>query len=181
MKKILIIKGSNRKNGYTSKICDEIKNVAGEENVEIFDTFNEDFLPCDGCNYCEEKGKCRHRDLDDFFKRFETVDEIIIVSPVYNGTFSAPVKALIDRFQMYYTWFYKNGRVQKINKRRKGVLIAVSGRDGKEAFQYMKRQLKFAFSILNIEFADSFLCSGTDTLSDYDSVICQIKRSLSDE
>jgi multimeric flavodoxin WrbA len=178
MEKILIIKGSNRKNGYTEKICNEIIKAAGEENVQVFDSFNASFKPCDGCNYCEEKGECRHRDLDAFFDSFEKADTVVFVSPVYNGTFSAPVKALIDRFQVYYTWFYKNGKVQKINKRRKGVLIAVSGRDGKDAFQYMKSQLKFAFSILNIEFTNSFLCSGTDTLSDYDSVICRIKKEF---
>ena len=147
MKKILIIKGSGRKNGFSSNFCRELEN----------------------------------HDLDEFFKVFEGADIIFFVSPVYNGTFSAPMKSLIDRFQVYYTSFYANGKVQKIEKRRKAYLIISSGRDGKASLEYMKTQLRFAFSILNIEFGKAFLCSNTDTESDYEDVLSDIKRSLSDE
>lgn len=181
MKKILIIKGSGRKDGYTTKFCKEIEDFYKDEDVVVFDAFNEKFAFCNGCNYCEKNGRCVNRDLDEFFRVFETADIIFFTSPVYNGTFSAPVKALIDRFQVYYTSFYANGKVQKIKKRRKAYLFVSAGRDGKASFEYMKTQLKFAFSILNIEFKNSFLCSNTDTQSDYEQVLSDIKRSLSDE
>jgi multimeric flavodoxin WrbA len=181
MKKILIIKGSDRRDGYTNKFCKEIEDFYKDEEVIIFDTFNEKFAFCNGCNYCEKNGKCINRDLDGFFKEFESTDIIFFTSPVYNGTFSAPVKSLIDRFQVYYTSFYANGKVQKIEKRRKAYLFVCAGRDGKVCFEYMKTQLKFAFSILNIEFKDAFLCSNTDTQSNYEDVLSDIKRSLSDE
>ena len=88
---------------------------------------------------------------------------IIVSSPVYNGTFTAPVKAIIDRFQFYYTSFYKNGKVQAIKKHRKALLVAAAGRSGVEALGYMEKQLKCAFTILNMELAGSVLCSDTDT------------------
>lgn len=181
MKKILIINGSGRKNGFSSSFCHELESFYKTEEVVIFDTFNESFRFCDGCNYCEKNGKCKNRDLDEFFKAFENADIIFFLSPVYNGTFSAPMKALIDRFQFYYTFFYANGKVQKIEKKRKAYLIVSSGRDGKASLEYMKTQLRFAFSILNIEFKKSFLCKNTDTESDYEDVLSDIKRSLSDE
>ena len=75
--------------------------------------------------------------MDDFFEKFENADLIIFSSPVYNGTFPAPLKALVDRFQCYYTTFYANGKVQPIKKRRKAILIAAAGRDGKKSVEFM--------------------------------------------
>ncbi len=178
MKKILIIEGSGRVNGYTNKISSEIQKRYAGEDVKVFNCFRESFKPCDGCNYCEKNDVCSKRDLDEFYKTFENADKIFFLSPVYNGTFSAPLKGLIDRFQVYFTSFYENGKVQKIKKHRDAYFIASSGRDGNAAFEYMKSQLKCAFTILNIELKDSFLCSFTDTQPTYDEVVGEIKRSL---
>ncbi len=180
-KKILIIKGSGRKNGYTNHLCDEVQKFFQGQDISVFDTFKENFLPCNGCNYCEKNGKCVNRDLDSFFEKFQDADLIVFASPVYNGTFSAPMKSLVDRFQVYYTSFYANGKIQPIKKRRKAIFIAAAGRDGKISFEYMKTQLKFAFSILNIEFSDSVLCSYTDTESTYTETLEYLKRSLENE
>ncbi|MBR6552062.1 MAG: flavodoxin family protein [Clostridia bacterium] len=164
-KKVLIIDGSGRQNGYTKKQIEYFKSICGCENIVTYELFKEKFEFCNGCNYCEENGKCRHRDLDEFFKEFETADFIVFASPLYNGTFSAPLKALIDRFQFYYTYFYKNNKTQKIKKNRKAVLLVSSGRDGQKWLSIMEEQLKFACSILNIEFIGSALCNYTDTTS----------------
>ncbi len=180
-KKVLIIKGSARKDSYTNRLCDVAEDFLADSEIEIFDAYSEKFLPCDGCNYCEKNGKCKNRDLDVFFKSFEEADLIIVASPVYNGTFTAPVKALVDRFQVYYTGFYANGKCQQIKKRRKAVLISASGRDGVKSFEFMKWQLCCAFSILNIEFKGSVLCSHTDTQPQFSKAVEDLKRSLTDE
>lgn len=180
-KKILIIKGSARKDGFTNRLCNETEKFFAEYEISVFDTFKEEFLPCNGCNYCEKNGKCVKRDLDGFFEKFENADLIVFASPVYNGTFSAPMKSLLDRFQVYYTNFYANGKIQQIKKRRKAIFIAAAGRDGKVSFEYMKSQLKCAFSILNIELVNSVLCAYTDTQSTYIETLEELKRSLKDE
>ncbi len=183
--KILIIKGSCRKGSFTNRLWqDAVKDLKNSE-ITVFDTFSENFRFCNGCNYCEENGKCVHRDLDEFFKDFESADVIIFASPVYNGGFSAPMKALIDRFQLYYTAFYKNGKVQPIKKHRKSILLAAAGRNGEKALQDMEKILKCAFTILNSELVGSVLCSCTDTIPDYEKSLKELKmvlkRSLSDE
>lgn len=159
----LIVDGSGRRNGYTKKQIEYFKSVCNCENTITFELFEEKFNFCDGCNYCEENEKCKYRDLDLFFKYFENADIIVFASPIYNGTFSAPLKALIDRFQVYYTYFYKNNKTQKIEKKRKAILLLSSGRDGTKWLSVMEEQLKFACSILNIEFVGSALCNFTDT------------------
>ena len=185
MKNVLVIKGSSRKDSFTNYLWTEsFKNFDNIE-ISVFDVFSEKFEFCNGCNYCEDKGKCVHRDLDEFFKEFENADFILFSSPVYNGGFSAPVKALIDRFQVYYTSFYRNSKVQPIKKHRKAGILAASGRNGEEALQIMKKDLTCAFTILNMELQWSVLCSYTDTNPRYESALeelkMMLKRSLVDE
>ena len=184
-KKVLIIKGSCRKDGFTNKILQEaFKNV---ENIDldIFDAYSEGFAFCNGCNYCENAGRCINKDLDKFFLSFENADVVVFASPVYNGGFSAPVKALIDRFQVYYTSFYKNGKVQPIKKHRKGILLVASGRSGIDATENMEKNLKCAFTILNMCLEGTVLCADTDNVPDYENALDNfkliLKRSLSDE
>ena len=116
--------------------------------------------------------------MDRFNELFENADVVVFGAPIYNGGFSAPLKALIDRFQVYYSTFYENNKTQQIEKRRTAYLIGAAGRDGNVAFEYMKGQLKCAFTILNIELKDAFLCSNTDTQPDFEGIFQQIKRSL---
>lgn len=179
--KILIIKGSARKNGFTNRLCEEIQKYSANGEITVFDTYNESFLPCDGCNFCEKNGRCIKTDLDVFFGEFENADLVIFASPVYNGGFSAPMKALLDRFQVYYTRFYSEGKIQPIKKHRRAILVAAAGRDGKTAFDYMQGQLKCAFSILNTELVGAVLCAHTDTHSTYNETLKELKRSLNDE
>ncbi len=180
-KSVLIIKGSARKDGYTNRLCDEICGFFDGCNVTVFDAYAHGILPCTGCNICEKTGKCVNNDLEDFFERFENTDIIIFASPVYNGTFTSPVKALMDRFQVYYTGFYAKGKVQQIKKRRRAYLITAAGRDGEKAFSYMQSQLKCACSILNIELVQSFLCPFTDTEPHFEKALSDILRSLHNE
>lgn len=184
-KKLLIIKGSCRKDSVTNAIWQEALKDIDNIDVNIFDAFSEGFAFCNGCNFCEANGKCVHRDLDEFFGSFENADVVLFSSPVYNGSFSAPVKALIDRFQVYYTSFYKNGKTQPIKKHRKGILLAAAGRNGEIAAADMEKNLKCAFTILNMDLAGSVLCSQTDAVPDCEKAINELKmilkRSLSDE
>ena len=180
-KKVLVIKGSCRRDSFTNKILqDAFENIENIE-IDIFDAFSESFAFCNGCNYCENAGRCVHKDLDDFFLKFEDADLVVFSSPVFNGGFSAPVKALIDRFQVYYTGYFAKGRVQQIEKHRDAILITAAGQSGEEATAYMSAQLSCAFTILNMRLKRSILCSYTDTEPCYEQALEELRRSLSDE
>lgn len=184
-KKLLVIKGSSRKDSFTNCLFKEAVSEFSDTETIVFDACSEKFSFCNGCNFCESNGKCIHRDLDEFYNEFENADVIIFASPIYNGGFVAPVKALIDRFQVYYSSFYKNNKVQPIKKRRKCILLAAAGRKGEEALKDMEKNLKCAFTILNAELAGSVLCAYTDTDPQYENALKELKmvlkRSLSDE
>ena len=184
-KKILVIKGSCRKDSFTNKLWQEALEENTDIDVSVFDTYSEGFSFCTGCNYCESNGKCVYRDLDLFYEKFENADVVIFASPVYNGGFSASVKALIDRFQVYYTSFYKNGKVQPIKKHRKCLLVTAAGRNGEDTLREMEKNLGCAFTILNAELTGSVLCAYTDTVPNFEKALEDLKillrRSLLDD
>lgn len=183
--KVLVVKGSVRKNSFTNELVNRALDGIDGIEVSVFDAGKHHFEFCKGCDSCFETGKCVFRDLDGFFEEFEKTDVIVIASPVWNGGFSTPVKALIDRFQVYYNSFYKNGKTQPISKKRKAVLIAAAGRDGTESLGFMEKCLKRVFSVSNVAFVGSVMCSFTDESFEPACVLreCELllKRSLKDE
>lgn len=160
--RVLCIEGFSRENGNTKALLEEFLSDYIGSDIIRYNTFKESPLPCLGCGYCNENAKCSFDDLDGFFELFETADILIFASPVYNLSFPAPLKALIDRLQPYYTSFYADGKVQRIKKRRRAYLLVTSGRDGAESFNIMEKQLKNVFSITNIEYMGGKLQSYTD-------------------
>ena len=70
-KKILVIKGSCRKDSFTNRLWHEALSTISNTDVSVFDACTEKFNFCTGCNYCEENDKCVHRDLDKFYELFE--------------------------------------------------------------------------------------------------------------
>lgn len=160
--KVLCIEGFSNKKGNTKVLLDEFLRDYKAADVVKYNTFKEKPIPCNGCGGCKENELCVYSDLVDFFVLFETADIIVVASPIYNLSFPAPLKALIDRLQPYYESFYKNGKTQKIKKRRQAYFLATSGRDGEKGFDIMRHQLKNAFSITNIEYKDDILLSNTD-------------------
>ena len=100
MLKVVGIAGSPRKEGNTELLVREALNAAKEEGAEteLISLAEKEIKPCDACRVCRETGECH---IDDDFKpvyeKMVKADGIIIGSPVYVGSATAQVKALIDR------------------------------------------------------------------------------------
>ena len=58
------------------------------------------------------------------------------------------------------------------------MLVTAAGRSGVEACEYMEKQLKCAFTILNAELVGSVLCSYTDTAPDIEKAKTELKYLL---
>jgi multimeric flavodoxin WrbA len=101
--KVVAINGSPRKRGNTyhllQKVCVEL-NAEGIE-TELVQLGELDLHGCKACFKCMKKkdGKC-HGPVDDMQKvidKLMAADGMLIGSPVYFGSVSTEVKALIDR------------------------------------------------------------------------------------
>jgi multimeric flavodoxin WrbA len=98
--RILGIVGSPRKNGNTEILMNEVLGVvrkAGWE-TETFLMSEKQVAPCDACGACFEVGSCVVQDdMQELYDQLDRADAVIFGSPVYFGSVSAQMKAIMDR------------------------------------------------------------------------------------
>jgi multimeric flavodoxin WrbA len=100
-RRILILKGSPRKEGNSSILADQVAAgaTAAGAAVESFDLHGMDIRPCDNCDFCQGSGECViNDDMQLLYPRLLEADAIVIASPIYWFTVSAQTKLCIDRW-----------------------------------------------------------------------------------
>ncbi|RJS90363.1 flavodoxin family protein [Candidatus Bathyarchaeota archaeon] len=100
MVRVLGIVGSPRVGGNTERLVAEALRAAEEEGAEtkLLRLAGREIRPCDACLSCRRTGECRIE--DDFGPVFDEMlrsDGIILATPVYFGSATPQIKALIDR------------------------------------------------------------------------------------
>ncbi|MGN1202278.1 MAG: flavodoxin family protein [Eubacterium sp.] len=163
MRKLLIIKGSPRENGVSAELINQVKKYFLDCEIKEYDTFKMAPAPCNDCKYCEYHDGCSNKDLDLFFEDFEAADYIAFFTPVYNNFFPAPLKAVIDRFQRYYSARFKRGAKPPIEKHKRVGVVIVSGSNARQCADYMTSTLKQAFTVLNGEVCSRYYIPDTDS------------------
>ena len=125
---VLIINGSPRVNGNTSRAVEELVKTFAEEGVEthVEQIGGHDIRGCIACNTCwREKSACV---FDDDVNRvsplFEAADGLIVASPVYYGSANATIIAFLDRL-FYSAHFNMSMKV--------GAAVAIARRGGTTA------------------------------------------------
>jgi multimeric flavodoxin WrbA len=98
--KVLGIVGSPRKEGNTEILMNEVMKTAGETGceTEIFLMHDKQIAPCDACGACFKTEGCIVKDdMQELYAMMERADAVIFGSPVYFGSVSAQMKAVMDR------------------------------------------------------------------------------------
>lgn len=98
--KVVGIVGSPRKNGNTELLTAHTLKAIGEEGLdtELVRLAGLDIKPCTGCNACSKEEKCIiEDDLFPVYRKMKESDGIILASPVYYGSATALIKALMER------------------------------------------------------------------------------------
>ena len=98
--KVLGIVGSPRKNGNTEIMVKEVLKVAHDAGceTEMFLMSEKQVAPCDACGTCFQLGACVIKDdMQELYTMMERAQAIIFGSPVYFGSVSAQMKAVMDR------------------------------------------------------------------------------------
>jgi multimeric flavodoxin WrbA len=98
--KVIAIVGSPRKNGNTEQLAAyTLKAIAEEEiDTELISLAGQDIKPCNACMACEKTAQCSIKDdLSPIYLKMKAAEGIILASPVYYGSCTALLKALIER------------------------------------------------------------------------------------
>jgi multimeric flavodoxin WrbA len=110
--KILIINGSQRKNGNSWRFARYCKDIATEHKhtADVIDLEETRFDYCDGCLSCEDIGECVIKDAFNkvIVPKIKESDMIIFASPVYYNMPTAMMKNFIDRSNGLYKYFKEN-------------------------------------------------------------------------
>ncbi len=99
MKAIGIV-GSPRKNGNTEILTKHTLKAIEEEGLdtELIRLAGLDIRPCDACMACRKEKPCPiDDDLLPIYTKMKEADAVILASPVYYGSATAQLKALMDR------------------------------------------------------------------------------------
>ena len=99
MKTIGIV-GSPRKDGNTEIITRHVLKAIEEESIEteVISLAGLDIRPCNACMACQNEETCPIADdLFPIYTKMKAADAIILTSPVYYGSATALLKALMER------------------------------------------------------------------------------------
>lgn len=99
--KVLGIVGSPRRGGNTQQVMEEFLQSCTEEGLqtEIILLADLNIRPCQECLFCKTNRKCKN-DRDDFlpvYNKMLNSDAIVVASPVFFGSATAEITALLDR------------------------------------------------------------------------------------
>ncbi len=100
MVKVVGISGSPRAGGNTELLLSEaLKAVEeGGGEAELISLAGREIKPCDACLSCNRRKVCRiEDDMQPIFEKMRASNGIILASPVYFGSATPQIKALIDR------------------------------------------------------------------------------------
>ena len=157
MKKVIVLFASPKENGFTKTLLDVFLSKCRYE-IQLYHMYEENILPCIGCEKCASTKKCFMEDADHILSDIFSSDYVIFASPVYNYSFPSPMKAFLDRLQPYFS-------MEKSAPVRKGFLLASCGKSGKFSVDVLEKQSKMAFHELSAEFFGSYFFTNTDKQS----------------
>ncbi len=98
--KVIAIVGSPRENGNTELLAAHtLKSIAEEGlDTELIRLAKLEIKPCNACMFCQEEEKCSiEDDLFPIYRKMKEADGIILASPVYFGSATSLMKALMER------------------------------------------------------------------------------------
>jgi multimeric flavodoxin WrbA len=101
-RKIVIVKGSPRREGNSSTLADQVAAGAKADGaqIDIFYLHGMDIQPCDACESCQASVEAEcivMDDMQEIYPHLRAADGLVIASPVYWFTVSAQTKIFMDR------------------------------------------------------------------------------------
>jgi multimeric flavodoxin WrbA len=164
---VLGISGSPKKDGLTGLLLDKALGGAKASGAHtekiILNDLN--FKACQECGGCDETGVCVFNDdMAAIYKKLAEADAVVVASPVYFGSITAQLKAMIDRCHSSWTAKYILKKDIFRKKKRKGIFLCVAGKDTEEYFESAKKIIRIFFVTQNIEYSSDLFVSGLNTM-----------------
>lgn len=161
-KQILVFFGSPHKNGTTARLLEAFLEPFPNAQIQTVNAFERNIAPCNACNVCTTAEKCSIADFDEIDGLIRRADVIAVATPVYNLSFPAPLKAIVDRTQRYFSARFSLGLRPPIEKHKLAALLVTAGSLDLDGADIISRQLKMVFSVMNTSIEGRAVWAGTD-------------------
>lgn len=163
-KRILVLFGSPHRGGTTARLLREFLEPFGNSaEVRTVRAYESAVGPCVGCGFCTRaEGCCFRDDFDGIDALLRRADLLVVATPVYALGVPAPLKAIVDRMQRYFSARFSLGINPPIAKHRPAVLLVTCGSGSEQGAQLISRQLKLVFSVMNTSLLPEIVWEGTD-------------------
>lgn len=105
--KALAICSSPRENGNTEYFTKVVLSKLEKEGIEteFISLIDKKIDECSGCYHCVKNADCKIKDdFQEVFKKMIEADAILLASPVYHGSITSKLKALLDRAGFTGRW-----------------------------------------------------------------------------
>lgn len=168
----VVLFGAPRTSGATGTLCDLFLSTCGGD-VTVIDCFARGVAPCDDCGGCKKETRCVKRDMDDLYDAIEQATRLVFVTPVYNRSFPAPMKALVDRLQCYWSRRFVHGIKPPVATPKTAVLLTVCGSERDDGL-CVQNQLEPTLTILHVTETKALHVKGSDGEVDWDAVAEQM-------
>ncbi|MGC8984256.1 MAG: flavodoxin family protein [Thermosulfidibacteraceae bacterium] len=145
---VILVTASPRRGSNSRILAERLLEEIGQEGI-VFDLYKQNINFCIACNRCFENLRCfQEDDANRFFEYLERANLLIVASPVYFYGPPAPLKALIDRSQVY--WYRKFILKEKLRKIKGIVVNTASGEDPK-IFEPIEKITRVWLNSLNVK------------------------------
>lgn len=163
MKKILVITGSPRKHGNSDIMADYFIEGAKEAGHEVqrFDAGRKKIGGCKACQTCYSKGvACSYNDdFNELAPMIEQAELIVFASPLYFYSFTAQIKAAIDKMYSLYVG-------ERPLKVAETILLACGETDVEKDFDGMVRSYEIMSEFLKWENKGYILATNVNNKGD---------------
>ena len=162
-KELLVLFCSPHRAGNTGRLLKAfLDGLPPEVTVTVYDAYKERPGPCVDCGYCSKKQGCSKRDLDGFMEAFERSDYFVVAAPVYYNALPAPGKAVLDRFQRYFSARFSLAIRPPVQKPKRAALLLTCGSSETAGFAAIRSQMKRACTVLHTALAGCVFVKETD-------------------
>jgi len=149
--KVIGIAASPRRNGNSEILLDKVLEGASSKGAETekiaIDGLNIAF--CKGGSSCRRSAKCSNGDdMAMLFKKFDEADAIVVASPVYFGSVTAQLKAMIDRCQPLWVERFILKKDKISTARKKGIFISTSANNKQKFFRNSREIIDIFFLVI---------------------------------
>jgi len=162
--KVVGISGSPRRGGNTETLLREVlrgaEEAGGETRLFILSRMN--ISPCRHCDGCLAEGECVVKDdMWLIYPEIESLDALVLASPIHFYGVTAQAKAMIDRCQAFWARKYILNR-KIADRKRKGVFISTGGTRFPDLFEHAKATVQNLFLTIDVAYWGELLVPGVD-------------------